>query len=64
MLASLALLAQESSIRFERFQLSNDFTCEGATFADLDRDGVNDVIAGPWWYAGPDFHVKHTIYPP
>src|SRR5215831_11525387 len=66
MLAALALatLAQADSIRFERRQLSTDFLCEGATFADLNRDGKNDVIAGPFWYEGPDFQKKHAIYEP
>ena len=60
----LAALQEPDQIRFERRQLSTDFLCEGATFADLDRDGKNDVIAGPWWYAGPDFKTKHAIYEP
>jgi len=62
MLALPLLLFQEPAIRFERRQLSSDFTCEGANFADLDRDGRSDLIAGPWWYAGPDFDAKHPIY--
>ncbi len=44
--------------------LSTDFLCEGASFADLDRDGHADVIAGPYWYRGPDFATKHEIYAP
>jgi putative membrane-bound dehydrogenase-like protein len=52
------------SIRFERVQLSSEFLCEGATFVDLDKDGKNDVVAGPWWYEGPDFKKKHAIYEP
>jgi putative membrane-bound dehydrogenase-like protein len=50
--------------RFERLTLSIDFLCEGASFADLDRDGKADVIAGPYWYRGPDFAVQREIYPP
>jgi len=50
--------------RFERLTLSTDFLCEGASFADLDRDGHADVIAGPYWYRGPDFAARREIYPP
>ncbi|MFN0008685.1 MAG: PVC-type heme-binding CxxCH protein [Planctomycetota bacterium] len=64
MLALLGFALQEPAIRFEHRRLASEFTCEGASFADLDRDGRFDVIAGPWWYAGPDFEAKHPIYAP
>lgn len=48
---------------FERRQLSDQFTCEGATAADLNRDGHADLIAGPYWYAGPEFTERNEIYP-
>jgi hypothetical protein len=33
---------------FTRIQLNDQFWCEGANFGDLNNDGVNDVISGPW----------------
>lgn len=51
-------------IAFRRIQLSDQFWCEGAHFADFNRDGHNDVVSGPWWYQGPDFTNRHEIYPP
>src|SRR5438477_199152 len=39
------------------------FYCEGATFADLNNDGIPDAISGPYWYEGPDFKKRHEIYP-
>jgi len=48
---------------FKRIQLSDQFWCEGANFADLNNDGINDVIAGPWWFEGPDFKKRHEFYP-
>lgn len=49
--------------RFEKHQLSDEFFSEGATFADINRDGQGDVVAGPYWYAGPEFKEKSEIYP-
>jgi putative membrane-bound dehydrogenase-like protein len=54
----------QGEIAFERVTLSTDFTCEGANFGDLDRDGAADIIAGPHWYAGPDWKVRHELYEP
>lgn len=51
-------------ITFERVQLAAEFTCEGASFGDLDGDGACDVVAGPWWYRGPEFHERHELYAP
>ncbi|MBM3987665.1 MAG: DUF1080 domain-containing protein [Planctomycetes bacterium] len=63
--AAVALTeAPPQSIHFERKQLSSEFLAEGATFGDLDGDGVNDVIAGPYWYKGPDFDQRFELYEP
>ena len=59
--ATLAL-AQELHT-FKRIQLSDQFWGEGATFGDLNRDGVNDIISGPWWWEGPEFKKRHEYYP-
>src|SRR2546430_16331932 len=48
---------------FKRIQLNDQFWSEGANFADLNNDGVNDLISGPWWYEGPDFKKRHEFYP-
>lgn len=31
--------------------------------ADVNADGKSDILSGPYWYAGPDFKSRHTIYP-
>jgi hypothetical protein len=47
---------------FRKLVLSSEFFCEGANYGDFDGDGTNDVVAGPYWYAGPDFSTRHAIY--
>jgi hypothetical protein len=61
--ASLGSAADPSVSSYRKFQLSDQFYCEGATFADLNRDGKPDAISGPYWYEGPDFKKRHEIYP-
>ncbi len=46
---------------FERQELSNEFWSEGAAFGDINRDGKQDVVAGPFWYPGPDFKTRHAF---
>lgn len=49
---------------FKKLQLSDKFYAEGAYYADFNRDGKMDVVAGPFWYEGPDFQKKHEIHTP
>jgi hypothetical protein len=48
---------------FRKIQLHDQFWSEGANFGDLNNDGVNDVVAGPWWWEGPEFSRRHEYYP-
>ncbi|MCC6234809.1 MAG: VCBS repeat-containing protein [Verrucomicrobiales bacterium] len=48
---------------FTKQQLHDQFWSEGANFGDLNRDGKNDLIAGPWWWEGPEFKVRHEYAP-
>ncbi|HEX5218903.1 MAG TPA: HEAT repeat domain-containing protein [Verrucomicrobiae bacterium] len=54
----------ESESAFKKIQLSADFYAEGAYYGDFNRDGKLDVVAGPFWFAGPDFQQKNEIRPP
>ncbi len=49
--------------RFEPRQLNEHFWGEGATTADINRDGRMDVVSGPFWYEGPAFRVRHEYAP-
>ena len=58
------LAADRELVSFETQRLSDRFFSEGAGGGDLDGDGHADVIAGPFWYAGPDFTTRHELYEP
>lgn len=55
--------ADGSIASYRKLQLSDQFLCEGSAFGDFNRDGKMDLVAGPYWYAGPDFKQRHEIYP-
>jgi hypothetical protein len=49
---------------FKKYKLSDQFYSEGCTAGDFNQDGTLDYAAGPFWYEGPSFEKKHTIYEP
>lgn len=49
-------------VLFEKLQLTDRYYCDGITAGDINSDGHLDVIAGPFWYAGPQFQVAHEFY--
>ncbi len=58
-----ACSAGAADIAFEKLQLSDKFLCEGAYYGDFNRDGITDVVSGPYWYAGPDFKQRQEVHP-
>lgn len=48
---------------FEKHVLTDKYFCDGINTGDFNRDGKPDIVAGPYWYAGPDFTAKHEIHP-
>ncbi len=53
-----------SPVRFERIVLTDKYYCDGIHYGDIDRDGVLDIVAGPFWYQGPDFRRARAFYSP
>lgn len=57
--------AQDKTLHnFERSRLTESYFSEGTAVGDINGDQVNDVVYGPYWFAGPDFKTKHEIYAP
>lgn len=59
------LQAEERKLHtFDRQQLTGVYFSEGANAADINGDGISDVVYGPYWFAGPEYTTKHEIYKP
>ena len=58
-----ACFAEPPTPKFEKIRLSDKFYAEGAYYGDFNRDGKLDVVAGPFWYEGPDFTKRHEYRP-
>jgi hypothetical protein len=56
--------AETPAPAFTKIKLTDKFYAEGAYYADFNRDGKLDVVAGPYWYEGPDFTKRREIRPP
>src|SRR5579862_6708246 len=57
------ILAQAKDLHtFKKVQVTDQFWSEGADIADFNRDGKMDIVAGPFWYEGPDFTRRHEIW--
>ncbi|WP_026210615.1 FG-GAP repeat domain-containing protein [Flexithrix dorotheae] len=49
---------------FEKQILSTEFYAEGVGVGDINSDQVPDIVAGPFWFKGPDFTEKISFYKP
>ncbi len=58
--AGLAANAGDAHVR----HLTDLFYSESITAGDLNRDGFDEVIAGPFYYVGPDYKTAREIFPP
>ncbi|MGH7971494.1 MAG: FG-GAP repeat domain-containing protein, partial [Limisphaerales bacterium] len=55
--------ARDMATSFKKVQITDKFWAEGADIGDFNRDGKMDIVSGPFWYEGPEFKVRHEIYP-
>lgn len=61
--AQLSQASEYALHSFRKLQLTPEFWSEGAGCGDFDRDGVLDIVSGPYWYEGPAFKQRHEFYP-
>ncbi|MEO8735270.1 MAG: FG-GAP-like repeat-containing protein [Edaphobacter sp.] len=54
---------EQTSAEFRKQRLSDFYYAWGAAAADVNHDGIPDVIAGPYYYLGPDYRRYEEIYP-
>lgn len=53
----------KTKVSFKKIQLLDKYVTEGASMADLDNDGHMDIIAGVFWWKGPDFKASFVYAP-
>jgi hypothetical protein len=51
-------------VSYSTRKLDGRFFAEGAGVGDFNKDGIPDIAAGPWWFAGPTFETRYEIFPP
>jgi hypothetical protein len=53
---------EEVSTRFRMQTLNEFYYSWGPAVADFNRDGALDIVAGPYYYLGPDYNAARQLY--
>ena len=53
---------EQVSSHFRMQRLDEFYYSWGVTAADINHDGVMDLVAGPYYYLGPDYTKRREIY--
>lgn len=56
--------AEVTASAFRKVLLTDRFYAEGISAGDINRDGVADVVSGPYAYLGPTFERAVEVYKP
>src|SRR5688572_1872562 len=64
LLVTATLAAETFTLHtFRKIQLTDKFWTEAPTYGDLNKDGSQDIIVGPYWFEGPSFRNRHEYSP-
>lgn len=63
-LPAFAVQQQATADAWNHVRIHETFFAEGASAGDIDGDGIVDLVAGPFWYRGPDFEDAFPIGEP
>ncbi len=55
-------LVAQDAVSWQKLVLTDRYYCDGITSGDINQDGIVDIVAGPFWYAGPTFQESHEFY--
>jgi hypothetical protein len=61
---SVANAQNAGPVPFLKKQINAQFYSEGIHFGDVNKDGIADIVSGPYWYAGPSFTQKQAFRTP
>lgn len=61
--ALVAANSDQATPSHSKLILSKGVYTEGASFGDVDGDGVPDLLAGPLWFKGPKYDTQHRYRP-
>ncbi len=53
---------EQLSTHFRKQQLDEFYYSWGIATADINHDGIPDLVTGPYYYLGPDFTKRREIY--
>jgi hypothetical protein len=53
---------EQVSKRFRMQALNEFYYSWGPSVADVNKDGLPDIVAGPYYYLGPEYNVAREIY--
>jgi hypothetical protein len=55
--------AEQISASYKMQRIDEFYYGWSAAVADINHDGIPDIVSGPFYYLGPDYTVRKEIYP-
>ncbi|MDB6079447.1 MAG: repeat-containing protein [Akkermansiaceae bacterium] len=63
LLMSFCATAPSLSTDWKKMTVTGDFLTEGLSTGDIDGDGIPDLVAGAFWFRGPEFNEARPYRP-